>query len=97
MLQKLFKKLSGIDKVEANITLANKMWPFEKKEYKLPELKSVTFGNYEFFPTDDITAKDVAFLLPVFGSIGMIVNIESYVKTHGLERHFKKVKDYENN
>jgi hypothetical protein len=67
------------------------MWPFKKDEYTVPELTAIKFGNNEYCPTKDITAQEVALLLPVFGSIGFFVDRESYVKKHNLERHFKKV------
>lgn len=69
------------------------MWPFSKKEDKVPELTSIRFGRNEYCPADDITAKEVALLLPVFGSIGFYVDCEAYVKKHNLERHFKRVEE----
>lgn len=69
------------------------MWPFKKTEIKIPILASVRFGKNEYCPADDITAKEVALLLPVFGSIGFFVDREAYIKKHNLKRHFIKVKE----
>lgn len=67
------------------------MWPFKKQDVKIPELKSIRFGNNEYHPLDDITVREVALLLPLFASIPYRLNREEYVKKHNLERHFKKV------
>jgi hypothetical protein len=72
------------------------IWPFAKKpktEYKVPELTEVRFGGHRYTPTEDITAHEVALLLPMFLSPFMQIDYQSYVDKNNLRRHFTKIEE----
>jgi hypothetical protein len=70
------------------------MWPFkrEKTEVKIPDFKGVKFGNRLYDPAKDITAHEVAILLPLFIT-SYPINRQSYINKHNLQRHFKESLD----
>lgn len=68
-----------------------------KIECKVPELKQVRFGTYQYTPKQDITPHEVALLLPMFLSPLWHVDYQSYVDKNNLRRHFTKIIKEENN
>ena len=67
------------------------MWffkPKSKKIIKLPPLGTVGFGPLEYKPCKDITAYEVALLIPIFATARMPVDKNEYIIKHNLSRHF---------
>jgi hypothetical protein len=73
------------------------IWPFKEQpvtEYKLPMPDPVyrQSGNaWRYEPAQDITAHEVAMLLPIFSGHGF--DGEGYLKKHNLSRHFTKIEE----
>lgn len=69
------------------------IWPFKKKikeEPKLPQIEDLSFGVWRYTPTEDITSREVALLLPMFIYPLWRVDYQGYVDRHNLRRHFTK-------
>ena len=63
--------------------------PFkEKEEAKIPEFKAVAFGRWQYAPQPDITAHELAMLVPVFGTVMVRADVKPYLKENNLTRHF---------
>ena len=60
----------------------------DKKEAKVPEFKTISFGKWQYAPQTDITSYELAMLAPVFGTVMVRTDIKSYIKENNLTRHF---------
>lgn len=60
----------------------------DKPEAKVPEFKSIYFGQWQYAPQPDITAYELAMLAPVFGTAMVRTDIKPYLKENNLTRHF---------
>ena len=65
------------------------IWLFKKSNNVLPEHKSIVFGGWQYAPTEDITAHEVALLAPIFGGVMARTDIKPYIGKNNLTRHFK--------
>ena len=71
------------------------IWPFKttpKTQTKVPQLSEVRMGGRRYAPQPDITAQEVALLIPVFMS-AYGLSREEYVEKNNLMRHFAKVEE----
>lgn len=66
------------------------IWLFKKDEQTLPEHKSIVFGGWQYAPSTDITAHEVALLAPIFGGVMARSEIKPYIEKNNLTRHFKR-------
>lgn len=70
------------------------IWPFtffnKEEPWKVSELKEIKIGDLLYAPKPDITAHEIALLLPVFGTLSYYISRENYLKEHNLLRHFKR-------
>ena len=66
------------------------IWPFssKKNEFKVPEFKSIKFGNFLYAPAPDITAYELAMLAPIFGTVMVRTDVKTYIVENKLHRHF---------
>jgi hypothetical protein len=60
----------------------------DKKEAKVPEFKTISFGKWQYAPHPDITSYELAMLAPVFGTVMVRTDIKPYIKENNLTRHF---------
>ncbi len=60
----------------------------DKKQAKVPEFKTISFGKWQYAPQTDITSYELAMLAPVFGTVMVRTDIKSYIKENNLTRHF---------
>jgi len=67
------------------------MMGFFKKKLvtKFPEYKEISFGNWRYAPQSDITAYELALLVPVFGLAMQRQDIKPYIENNNLIRHFQ--------
>jgi hypothetical protein len=72
------------------------IWPFKtkpKQEPKLPDVGDLKFGAWKYTPAEDITAHEVALLLPMFIYPFWRADYQGYVDRHNLRRHFTKIEE----
>ena len=63
--------------------------PFKgKEEARIPEFKTISFGRWQYAPQPDITAHELAMLIPVFGTVMVRMDVKPYLKANNLTRHF---------
>jgi len=73
------------------------IWPFKKEEpTPIPEFEGIVFKDQDgvswmYKPVTHITAAEVAKLLPLFASQGMMTDRFAYIKKHNLQRNFERV------
>jgi hypothetical protein len=60
----------------------------DKETAKIPKFKAVAFGRWQYAPQPDITAHELAMLVPVFGTVMVRADIKPYLKENNLTRHF---------
>lgn len=60
----------------------------DKEEAKIPEFKTIAFGTWQYAPQPDITAHELAMLMPVFGTVMVRMDVKPYLKANNLTRHF---------
>jgi hypothetical protein len=61
----------------------------KKQEARFPEHKVIAFGGWRYAPQPDITAYELALLVPVFGTVMVRTDIKKYIEQNNLTRHFQ--------